>query len=97
MIEKQKLPFGLWPSPIFPSMLGAKLRLEDAQAELGLVASVRFVAFVRHAEFSRYVAYWAHLVSVRDLKVGKHAAPRGCAFVAREYSAVAASPAWMLS
>ena len=31
MIEKQKLPFGLWPSPISPSMLGAKLRLEDAQ------------------------------------------------------------------
>jgi dipeptidyl aminopeptidase/acylaminoacyl peptidase len=31
MTDKQKLPFGLWPSPISPSMLGAKLRLEDAQ------------------------------------------------------------------
>ena len=31
MTGKQKLPFGLWPSPISPSMLGAKLRLEDAQ------------------------------------------------------------------
>jgi dipeptidyl aminopeptidase/acylaminoacyl peptidase len=31
MTEKQKLSFGLWPSPISPSMLGAKLRLEDAQ------------------------------------------------------------------
>lgn len=31
MTEKQKLPFGLWPSPISPLMLGAKLRLEDAQ------------------------------------------------------------------
>lgn len=31
MTEKQKLPYGLWPSPISPAMLGAKLRLEDAQ------------------------------------------------------------------
>ena len=31
MTEKQKLPFGLWPSPISPAMQGAKLRLEDAQ------------------------------------------------------------------
>lgn len=27
----QQKPFGLWPSPISPAMLGAKLRLEDAQ------------------------------------------------------------------
>jgi dipeptidyl aminopeptidase/acylaminoacyl peptidase len=31
MTTKQKLPFGLWPSPISPAMLGARLRLEDAQ------------------------------------------------------------------
>ena len=31
MTEKQKLPYGLWPSPISPAMLGAGLRLEDAQ------------------------------------------------------------------
>lgn len=31
MTEKQKLSYGLWPSPISPAMLGAKLRLEDAQ------------------------------------------------------------------
>lgn len=31
MTEKQKLAFGLWQSPISPAMLGAKLRLEDAQ------------------------------------------------------------------
>jgi dipeptidyl aminopeptidase/acylaminoacyl peptidase len=31
MADKQKLPFGLWPSPISPAMQGAALRLEDAQ------------------------------------------------------------------
>lgn len=31
MTEKQKLPFGLWPSPISPAMQGARLRLDDAQ------------------------------------------------------------------
>ncbi|MEI7844253.1 MAG: S9 family peptidase [Chloroflexota bacterium] len=30
MTEKQKLPYGLWPSPITPSMQGARLRLDDA-------------------------------------------------------------------
>lgn len=31
MSEKQKIPFGLWPSPITPAMQGARLRLEDVQ------------------------------------------------------------------
>jgi dipeptidyl aminopeptidase/acylaminoacyl peptidase len=31
MTEKQKLPYGLWPSSISPAMQGAELRLEDAQ------------------------------------------------------------------
>ena len=31
MPEKQKIQFGLWPSPISPEMQGARLRLEDAQ------------------------------------------------------------------
>jgi dipeptidyl aminopeptidase/acylaminoacyl peptidase len=31
MIEKQKIPYGLWPSPISPAMQGAKLRLDDVQ------------------------------------------------------------------
>lgn len=31
MTKKQKLPYGLWPSPISPAMQGAALRLEDAQ------------------------------------------------------------------
>ena len=31
MIEKKKLPYGLWPSPISPAMQGAKLRLDDVQ------------------------------------------------------------------
>ncbi|MCX6081673.1 MAG: prolyl oligopeptidase family serine peptidase [Chloroflexi bacterium] len=31
MTEKQKLPFGLWPSSISPAMQGARLRLEDVQ------------------------------------------------------------------
>jgi len=31
MTGKQKLPFGLWPSPVSPSMMGAQLRLDDAQ------------------------------------------------------------------
>ncbi len=31
MTEKQKLPYGLWPSLISPAMQGAKLRLDDVQ------------------------------------------------------------------
>lgn len=31
MTKKQKSPYGLWPSPISPAMLGAALRIEDAQ------------------------------------------------------------------
>ena len=31
MPEKQKIPFGLWPSPITPAMQGARLRIEDVQ------------------------------------------------------------------
>ena len=31
MTDKQKLPFGLWPSPVSPSMLGAQLDINDAQ------------------------------------------------------------------
>ena len=30
MTEKRNLPYGLWPSPISPSMQGARLRLDDA-------------------------------------------------------------------
>jgi hypothetical protein len=30
-MNKQSMPFGLWPSPVTPEMLGAKLRLEDVQ------------------------------------------------------------------
>src|SRR6476620_3624651 len=30
-MTKQSAPFGLWPSPISPEMLGAKLRLGDVQ------------------------------------------------------------------
>lgn len=29
MISKQKLPFGLWPSPITPEMIGQGIRLQD--------------------------------------------------------------------
>jgi dipeptidyl aminopeptidase/acylaminoacyl peptidase len=31
MTEKQKVPFGLWSSPLSAAMLGGRLRLEDAQ------------------------------------------------------------------
>jgi dipeptidyl aminopeptidase/acylaminoacyl peptidase len=31
MSDKQKLPFGLWPSPISPAMQGAQLSINDAQ------------------------------------------------------------------
>lgn len=30
-MSKQTLPFGLWPSPVSPEMLGAKMRLDDVQ------------------------------------------------------------------
>jgi dipeptidyl aminopeptidase/acylaminoacyl peptidase len=30
-MSKQSLPFGLWPSPVTPELLGAKLRLDDIQ------------------------------------------------------------------
>jgi len=31
MTEKQKFPYGLWPSPISPAMQGSRLRLDDVQ------------------------------------------------------------------
>lgn len=31
MTDKQPMPFGLWPSPVSPEMLGAKMRLDDVQ------------------------------------------------------------------
>ena len=34
-MTKQSTPFGLWPSPISPEMLGAKLRLGDVQFDSG--------------------------------------------------------------
>jgi dipeptidyl aminopeptidase/acylaminoacyl peptidase len=30
-MTKQSMPFGLWPSPVSPEMLGAKMRLDDVQ------------------------------------------------------------------
>src|SRR5262249_100762 len=30
-MNKQSAPFGLWPSPVTPELLGAKLRLDDVQ------------------------------------------------------------------
>ncbi len=30
-MSKQSIPFGLWPSPVSPEMLGAKMRLDDVQ------------------------------------------------------------------
>ncbi|HEY3312495.1 MAG TPA: prolyl oligopeptidase family serine peptidase [Anaerolineales bacterium] len=31
MVEKQNIPYGLWPSPISPAMQGARISLSDAQ------------------------------------------------------------------